>query len=457
MAIRSDPLIPIDNKQLRFYQRDGKYTRLSVEEAIANNLNQWEGWNCSAGARGLYIDYDGNVWVANCASARRNEHSHQAIWQKFIDQQWAKKRMETFGPWPHIPWYDEHYEELVKDIPEDERPPAKEYLMKELERQEKEFFETAHLDGELYKAFNKQGGFSWFSKERDRKDTWGLLGSIFEGWEIPETWVKCPFSSCGCGADVILSKAKDYSAVRNLAVTRFDYKGQFDTRTHHLDQLSEDPVGVEMNFPIPHQVLWDISRKCNFNCSYCWPAVHNNTDKHYDYDVIIETIDRAIDEWAEGDSIRWNFGGGEPTLHPKFMDIIKYLKSRNQWTMITTNGSRTTRYWREACKYLNTINFSCHFESIDIDLFIENIKAVAEYHDQVDDDHWLEVKLMTPPGVVGQGMEVKERLEKLDVLMRPGANGRPKGAITLVPIRDIIKSGEVVKYSDNELGMLKNQ
>ena len=31
-----------------------------------------------------------------------------------------------------------------------------------------------------------------------------------------------------------------------------------------VDSIDE-PVAVEMNFPIPYQILWDIGRRCNYD------------------------------------------------------------------------------------------------------------------------------------------------------------------------------------------------
>lgn len=519
----SDADVPLDNKQLRLYNFEGKYARFSVEEIIAQGKNAWKGWHCSAGARNLYIDYDGNIWVANCASSGRNEGAHVDLWKNWLNSEWKRHRTEVFGEFPHLEWLKENTEydgvELLYEADEYmaklnsemdkaakeffyETPrfdpevraawkeelrrvfgkfpyhewlkentdwdgvtelrdlhPALKQLETEFKQVEDDFFDAHNisLKGPLYRKFLKEGGgWRWFSTETDKDSTWGLLGSIFNDWRVPQTWTKCPFNNCGCGADVILSKVKDSQYVDYLAVSEDGYDGQYRTRNDVIPHVDEG-VALEMNFPIDYQILWDLSRKCNFDCSYCWPSVHNNTDKHYDYEVIKQTMDRAIDNWAGGEQIRWNFGGGEPTLHPNFLDIIKHLKSKNQWTMVTTNGSRTNRYWKEARQYLNTANFSCHFEGVDLELFISNIELVAEWHDQVADDFWIEVKLMTPPGVVHTGIETKKRIEALETWQRPGANGRPKGAVVLVPIRDINTASSMVAYSDEELELLRNQ
>jgi len=460
MPILSDPSVPLDNKQLRFYREDGKYTRLSVEEAIAQGVNEWKGWHCSAGSRGLYIDYDGNVWVGNCASAGRNDKNHTRVWDEWIDLAWEARREELFGPFPHAEWYIENTEGGYP-LPVTGWEYCEQHIKLQAAIKEEQdiFFSQEYLMGPLYRRFLIENeGWRWFSKKDDVDTTWGLLGSIFHGWQVPATWVKCPYKHCGCGADVIVSKIKDKNALQHMHVTNNGYEGQFHTNDRYIELLDDTPVAVEMNFPIDYQILWDISRNCNFNCTYCWPAVHNNTDKHYDYADIKKTIDRAVDDWADGDVIRWNFGGGEPTLHPKFVDILKYLKNRDQWTMVTTNGSRTPRYWEEARKYLNTVNFSCHFENVNIDNFIKNIEIVAQWHDSHDDDHWIEVKLMTPPGVVELGLETKRRIEDLAIWKTPGANGRQKGAIMLVPIRDIDVAHELVdNYTEEEMQILQDQ
>ena len=169
-----------------------------------------------------------------------------------------------------------------------------------------------------------------------------------------------------------------------------------------------------------------------------------------------------IDHWAGGKQIRWNFGGGEPTMHPRFIDILKYLKSKGQWVLVTTNGSRSTTFWKEAVQYCNSINMSAHFASMDLypknnQRFVDVCKVIMEHHDKVDDDHWLEVKLMCPPGMVQRAMKTKEQILALDMLDKNGANGRPKGSISLVPIRGLDNAEKLVDYKETEIELIRNQ
>lgn len=417
MPIKNNPNIPLDNKQLRIYDHD-KYIRVSVDEAIAQGLNSWKGWKCSAGVRGMYIDYDGNIWRANCASTQL-ERFNRPGWKEVI-----KKFHFDNG----------------KDSPA---------LFKEREKELKKEF-----------AMSGNGFRSHLSLEEGLGKQWGYLGNIYEGIDIPEDYVTCPFNNCGCGADVILSKARTTKEIELLDVTHNGY--QATNRTQNYTQSIDDSVAVEMNFPIPYQVLWDISRRCNYDCTYCWPSVHNNKEGFPEFDSVIKTIDMIINNWANGKQIRWNFGGGEPTMHPRFIDILKYLKSKGQWVLVTTNGSRSTKFWKEAVQYINSINMSAHFASMDLypnneQRFVDVCKTIMEHHDNVDDDHWLEIKLMTPPGFLERAMQTKDKIVALDMLSKNGANGRPKGSLSLVPIRSLDNAEELVHYNDTEIEFFRNQ
>jgi hypothetical protein len=455
------------NKQFRIYDATGKFNRYSIDEVIANNFNQWTGWQCSAGVRGIYIDYDGNVWIGNCASSNRDKTSlYDKSWQEFIDNQWAISRFNEFGPEPHIEWKEKNIvypEGMIQGNPEVKCKASAQawafadaIFVKKFQEHEDKFFST--LETKLRKKFNETGsGFQWQATPNDIGKVWGLLGNIYNEWITATEWVTCKIDACGCGADVILSKSKDVDSKKLLQVTNNKYEGQFNSRNLQSNEIHTH-VAVEMDFPIDYQILWDITRRCNYSCSYCWPGVHNNSNPHHDWDVIQSTLHKAINEWAPGKTIRWNFGGGEPTLHPKFLDIMQILKDNNQWTMVTTNGSLKPAFWDKAKKLLNTVNFSCHFETLDEDQFINNIKIVLDWHDECNDDLWCEIKLMSPPGVVDRAVVLKAKINSLETFNRLGLNGRKKGAISIVPIRGITDSNRVVvNYSPAELLILQNQ
>jgi hypothetical protein len=454
MAIIDNPNVPLDNKQLRIYDTEN-YTRVSVDEAIAQELNSWKGWKCSAGVRGLYIDYDGNIWIGNCASSHHNSDIHADT----SSQAWFLKRKELFGEYPHKEWYNNNTEEGWP-LPPVGWEDCDQHIafQTELKKQTELFF--VNLGKSIQDTASVDSAWKWESSLEDIDKNWGLLGNIREGFDVPDEWITCPFAHCGCGADVILSKCKDPKYIDLLDVTSNGVQGTMRT-DKYVTQI-EDQVAVEMNFPIDYQVLWDLGRMCNYNCTYCWPSVHSNTEQFASYETIVKAIDMIVDHWSVGKSIRWNFGGGEPTMHPRFIDILKHLKSKNQWVLVTTNGSRSTKFWREAAPYINSINMSAHFASMDLypknsQRFVDVCEIIMEHHDRVDDDHWLEVKLMTPPGFLERAMKTKDDILALDMLHKIGANGRPKGQISLVPLRSLDDASSLVDYSNIELEYFRNQ
>lgn len=404
------------NKQFRIYDESEKYIRLSVDETIARGLNKWQGWQCSAGVRALYIDFDGNLWICNTASAKLDRFNFDG-WRTILKQNKPANPTEEW--WP-----------IQNKL-------GLEY------RKTKEAFQKV-----LPNTVENKTEFP------------GFLGNIFDGYDLPKSWFKCPWDSCGCGADVIVSKAKSTMYKPMLSVTNGGWESKENTLTDVVDSI-EEPVAVEMNFPIPYQILWDLGRRCNYDCSYCWTSVHNRTDDHKDYNLLVKTADNLIDNWSNKESIRWNFGGGEPTLHPKFLEFLKHLKSRDQWIMLTSNGTRDHKYWTEAVQYLNSINLSAHFDGLldekDEDRFVRNIESICKHFDEHDDDHWLEIKLMAPPHYIDRALKLRDKIKALGTLDRPGANNRIKGMLSLVPIRSIGDSGALVEYTKEQLDIFRTQ
>lgn len=407
------------NKQFRIYDNSRKFIRLSVDETIAQNHNRWKNWKCSAGVRGLYIDYDGNIWMCNTSSGNQTDNFNYENWIKFSSE--IKLKYDSEESWQ-------------KDKPK--------YATEFRKR------ENAYTNVMLP-----------FNKETMNKKI-GYLGNITEGFTINDDWVICPWERCNCGADVILSKVKDETFFGFLSVTNNGYLGKEETIHNYTDSIDQ-PIAAEMNFPIPYQILWDLGRLCNYDCSYCWPNVHNRHEQHKNIEDLISTCDNLIKNWSNGNTIRWNFGGGEPTLHPNFLDLLKFLKLHNQWTMVTSNGTRDHKYWSESVQYLNSINLSAHFDGLktekDEDRFVRNIEVICEHFDSHDDDHWLEIKLMAPPQYVNRAVLLREKIKSIGVLQKFGANNRIKGVLSMVPIRSMGNSGELVTYSEEQLQLFQKQ
>jgi organic radical activating enzyme len=120
---------------------------------------------------------------------------------------------------------------------------------------------------------------------------------------------------------------------------------------------------------------------CNFDCSYCFP---NSKDAIYRYPKNIETVIKnfrlLFDFYKEKfnkDEFRINLvGGGEPTLWPHFNEFCEGIKSTHKVRLqVTTNGSRTIRWWEENYHFLDKVVLSTHHEFCDV----EHQKQVADF------------------------------------------------------------------------------
>jgi MoaA/NifB/PqqE/SkfB family radical SAM enzyme len=105
-------------------------------------------------------------------------------------------------------------------------------------------------------------------------------------------------------------------------------------------------------------VEWNLGKRCNFDCSYCPAAIHDNTSEHTDIEILKATVDKLM---TLGKPVQLSFTGGEPCVHPKFSELVMYAKHVGiQKISVTTNGSRKA-VWYENLP-VDQYVFSIHME-----------------------------------------------------------------------------------------------
>lgn len=131
----------------------------------------------------------------------------------------------------------------------------------------------------------------------------------------------------------------------------------------------------------PHQnsvkVEWNIGKRCNYDCSYCPDAIHDNKSPHTDIEILKSTVDKLLNI---GKPIRLSFTGGEPTIHLKFKELVRYCKHKGvSWISVTTNGTRTFDYYHQLS--VDQYVFSLHFE-YDISRTLDTIVKMKNNSDK---------------------------------------------------------------------------
>ena len=166
----------------------------------------------------------------------------------------------------------------------------------------------------------------------------GPVGSIYDGFRIPsQDWITCPKDFCGCGADIMIPKALNEESKGLLVnLKNMPYaKGVHNRQTDLSGAVSATEVAFRDN---RRQVFWDLHRRCNYACSYCWPEVHNNYEEVKPYKLLLKTTLELIKDFGKDKQLRFLFGGGEPTILPDFLEWMRVINEHNCVSVVTTNG-----------------------------------------------------------------------------------------------------------------------
>jgi uncharacterized radical SAM superfamily Fe-S cluster-containing enzyme len=275
----------------------------------------------------------------------------------------------------------------------------------------------------------------------------GPIGSIYDGFALPKGWITCPREYCGCGADILIPKVKSNE---DLPLLRNTYMKPFETGViNRVNKLTQEPRAVEVAFrDNTKQIFWDLHRRCNYACSYCWPEVHNNYEEVKPYSLLLKTTKDLMESFGKDRPMRFLFGGGEPTILPDFLDWMKFIHENSCYSVVTTNGSRSPDYFRELIRFSN-INMSIHFEFANLDRIIKNVEAIVDEKTKIG-AYGLEIKMMCPPGRVDDAIALKRSLFDIP-------NFEKQILWSVVPIRSLEDNQHLVKYEEIEFERLKKE
>lgn len=84
----------------------------------------------------------------------------------------------------------------------------------------------------------------------------------------------------------------------------------------------------------------ETNRSCNLRCRYCYAEGGEHLEDELSYDVLADLVRQARDLGAESIVV---IGGGEPTLHPRFRELISFISALGMVPMIFTNTTTVTR------------------------------------------------------------------------------------------------------------------
>lgn len=122
----------------------------------------------------------------------------------------------------------------------------------------------------------------------------------------------------------------------------------------------------------PKMIIIEPTSRCNLKCKFC-PSVEDNAPKgiNIDVDFFKSIIDRAAIEFPGVSLVPWL--NGEPLLHPRYTEMMKYIASKNLKYYITTNG---TIWNEELFQHLTDPDSTCYQVIVSLDgLYEQSAKA----------------------------------------------------------------------------------
>lgn len=137
-----------------------------------------------------------------------------------------------------------------------------------------------------------------------------------------------------------------------LAFWRSTISAPERSRPRRKSGAPADWAAIDLIFPLVLEV--ELTKVCNWHCDFCYNvwkvpddygrrarSVTAGTDPslHLPFDRVRQVLDEA----ARGGCLRIRLSGGEPTLHPRFRQVIEYAAGYGFDLELFTNGTRIDR------------------------------------------------------------------------------------------------------------------
>jgi pyruvate-formate lyase-activating enzyme len=154
---------------------------------------------------------------------------------------------------------------------------------------------------------------------------------------------------------------------------------------------------IDPNNRISFLLDWELTMKCNLDCSYCSTGIyggHDNTTKHPPLSECLDTVDfmyEYVDIYMRHKpkglhDVILNVYGGEALHHPNIGEILRtchdrYQKYKDRWHLTITNTSNaivSEHRLLNIIPYIDEFTVSYHTENTDKqkELFKKNILAI---------------------------------------------------------------------------------
>ncbi|MHA3963201.1 MAG: radical SAM protein [Candidatus Thorarchaeota archaeon SMTZ1-45] len=84
----------------------------------------------------------------------------------------------------------------------------------------------------------------------------------------------------------------------------------------------------------PFQVVWNVTKSCNLRCKHCYESAGQKDPN----ELSTKQALRVIDKLADAGVVFLAFSGGEPTIRPDILTLIRRATEQEMYVAVATNG-----------------------------------------------------------------------------------------------------------------------
>lgn len=132
-------------------------------------------------------------------------------------------------------------------------------------------------------------------------------------------------------------------------------------------------------YPLEGVVSWNMNTTCNYRCTYCTQRfLDDRTRWAKDVPAFVAAFARLAGDWEI------KLSGGEPFLHPRFLELVEALVAQGRRVSVVTNLSAREdvllRYAELTARRAGVLSASLHLQYADPVAFRAKVARVAQSH-----------------------------------------------------------------------------
>ncbi len=101
-----------------------------------------------------------------------------------------------------------------------------------------------------------------------------------------------------------------------------------------FEGIAKYGVTVPQKLPAPFLIVWNFTNMCNMRCKHCY----QRASRPLPNELSLSEKLKLIDELDRAGVAAIALSGGEPTIHPDFLTVVKAISDRGMYPAVATNG-----------------------------------------------------------------------------------------------------------------------